>query len=406
MDREALVRRNLQMAAAFHQPPAQHRLRHYLIEAVASFPFAPLNLGWNRILFIKPDHIGDMLLAIPAIRALKNARPYTEVHVLAGPWAASVLANYPEIDLVLTMSFPGFDRNASSKNALSPYFQLLRVSRQLRRIGYGSAVIMRHDHWWGAMLAHVAGIRERIGYDLPDVAPFLTVAHPYHHEHVVRQGMRLVEKWTGSLSDEDIPFDFPVYDDDLQFIDTYLNELDVDKNQRIIAIHPGTGTWAKLWETEKWAKVADTLTEQMNARIVFTGTDHERWLIGQIQSRMQHRSYTTAGDLRLEQLAALYQRAYVVLGPDSGPMHLAASVDTPTVVLYGPADPVEFGPFGDPRKHAVLTSSIGCRPCRVLEWGDDDPVNHPCMREITVGQVLEAARKVTNFSEDAEANLG
>ena len=90
------------------------------------------------------------------------------------------------------------------------------------------------------------------------------------------------------------------------------------------------------------------------------------------------------------------ERAKVVLGPDSGPMHLAAAVGTPTVALFGPADPLEFAPWGSKDKHIVLTSPIGCRPCRVLDWGDDMAKYHPCVNDITIGQVLEAARTVFN----------
>ena len=74
-------------------------------------------------------------------------------------------------------------------------------------------------------------------------------------------------------------------------------------------------------------------------------------------------------------------------------LNLAVAVGTPTVALFGPADPVEFGSWGSPEKHIMLWSSIGCRPCRVLDWGSDAPKNHPCVREIPVGRVLDAARR-------------
>lgn len=393
MDREALVRRNRQMAEAFHQQPLRHRLRHGFIHGVSRFPFAPLNRGWNRILFIKPDHMGDMLLATPAMRALKAARPYSEIHVLANSASAQLLANYPEVDLVLTANFPGFERNTDKSAIYSPYTHLIRVSRQLRHIGYGTAIVMRPDHWWGAMLAHVAGIRQRIGYNLPDVEPFLTQAIEHRHEHVIRQNMRLVEQWTGHVPDTEIEYTFMVYDDDAESINTYLGTFGINSEDRILCIHPGSGAWVKQWDEDKWATVADTLIDQLDAQVVFTGSDSERAMIARIQNRMTHHSTTSAGDLDIGQLAALYDRALVVLGPDSGPMHLAAAVGTGTVTLFGPADPVEFGIWGSTDKHYVLTTPIGCRPCRVLDWGDDAPENHPCVREIPVGQVLESARR-------------
>lgn len=396
MARESLIRRNQQMAAAFHSRPMRHQLRHRLLNVIAKFRFTPSPIRGRRVLFIKPDHLGDMLLATPAIRAFKEARPHVEVHVLAGAWAAHILAAYPEIDRVLTIPFPGFDRNDDSQNPLAPYLQLIRVSRQLRQIGYSSAVILRPDHWWGAMLVHVAGIKERIGYQLEDVTPFLTRAVPHRHEHVIRQNLRLVEHWTGIIEDDEVPYTLPVYEDDRDFVNEYLLRCGVKANQTVICIHPGSGTWVKQWDNSHWAKVADTLADQMDAAIVFTGNHHELPLIGQIQNQMQHKACLTAGDMNLGQLAALYERAKVVLGCDSGPMHIAAAVHVPTVALFGPADPTEFGTWGDKNRHIVLTSHIGCRPCRVLDWGDDDPANHPCVRDITVAQVLEAARWVTS----------
>ncbi|MGJ3239015.1 MAG: glycosyltransferase family 9 protein [Anaerolineae bacterium] len=394
MDRETLVRRNKQLAEAFHQTPVQHRIRRYIIDAVSRFPFWALTKGWNRVLFIKPDHLGDMLLAIPAIRALKEARPYTEIHVLAGSWSASVLANVPEVDLVLTIDFPGFARDTEKTNYLAPYTQLMRVSRQLRQIGYGHAIIMRPDHWWGAMLAYVAGISERIGYDLENVSPFLTQALPYQHDHVIWQNLRLVQQWTGKLNEDNIPYYLDIYDEERESISAYLAQYDIGNQQAYFCIHPGSGTWVKRWKNELWAKVADTLIDQLDAEVVFTGGDGERGMIDDIQNRMEHKSTTSAGDLNIEQLGALYERARVVLGPDSGPLHLAAAVKTPTVALFGPADPLEFAPWGNKEQHMIVTSPIGCRPCRVLDWGDDAPHYHPCVHDITIGQVLEAARTV------------
>ena len=128
--------------------------------------------------------------------------------------------------------------------------------------------------------------------------------------------------------------------------------------------------------------------------MVFTGTAGETSLIKEIESKMKADAYSIAGSTSIGQLAALHQRSLAVLGPDSGAMHLAAAVGGPTVALFGPADPVEFAPWGDRRRHAVVTASIGCRPCRILDWGDDKSEYHPCVRDITVDQVLGATERV------------
>jgi lipopolysaccharide heptosyltransferase II len=382
------------MTEAFHRTPLKHHVRRLMLETVARMPF-PVRKHGNpeRILLIRPDHLGDMLLTTPAIHALRAARPKAEIHLLVGPWAAEVIASYPEVDMVVTLAFPGFSR-APKTGLRSPYQLAFTSARQISHIHYGSAVILRPDHWWGAMVAKLAGIPERIGYRMPQVTPFLTRALEHHNEHAVLQNLRLVEKWTGEIPPEQAVYRFPVESYDQVYVDGYLEEWGIGRDQPIICIHPGTGTWVKHWQEDKWAAVADTLASQLDARIVFTGGDHEVPLANRIAKHMGERACIMAGDTRVGQLAALFKRARVVLGPDSGPLHLAAAVGTPTVALYGPADPVEFGTWGNPQRHIILTSDIGCRPCRILDWGNDSPDYHPCVREITVARVLDAARRV------------
>ena len=397
MDREALVLRNRLMADAFHSTPFKHQIRRAMLATAAHVPITTHKpTSTERILLIRPDHLGDMLLTTPAVTALRAARPNAEIHMLVGPWSADVIAKYAEVNLVLTLAFPGFSR-APKTNWRSPYEMAYQTSRQLRRIGYNSAVILRPDHWWGAMVAKLAGIPERIGYEMAEVAPFLTTAIQHQHEHAVVQNLRLVESWTGAQTPEKVIYRFPVDSFDEVYVDGYLEEWGIGREQPIICIHPGTGTWVKHWQEDKWARVADTLAGQLDAKIVFTGGDHELPMVRRIVQQMEQSACVMAGDTRVGQLAALFKRARVVLGPDSGPLHLAAAVDRPTVALYGPADPVEFCPWGDPQKHFVLATDIGCRPCRVLDWGSDDPEMHPCMREIPVARVLDAARRAAQY---------
>lgn len=396
MDRDALAERNRQLAQAFHSTPMRHRFRQRMLRAAALFPFAAQHTRRFRVLFIRPDHIGDLLLATPAIRALKQAQPFAEIHVLAGPWAAPILEPIEEIDQVLTIRFPGFDREEEKHHPLAPYLYALKVSRQLRAIGYSAAVMMRPDHWWGGLLAHMAGIRERIGYALPDVAPFLTRALPYQMEHVVRQNLRLVQHWTGRIEDNAVPYTLKPDAATDAALDDWAQVRRVALSRPLVCVHPGAGTRYKQWESSRWAQVADALHEQTGAAIVFTGSRGEAPLVAQIVALARHTHHSAAGELSLMQVAALYRRASLAIGCDSGPMHIAAAVGTPTVTLFGPASPAEFAPWGDKRQHIVLASPIACRPCRVLDWGDDDPALHPCLRDIGIGEVLDAARTLLN----------
>lgn len=394
-DREALVLRNRTMAEAFHQTSLKHRVRRAALNNLARLPM-PRQRGEpkTRILIIRPDHLGDLILIIPALHALREALPTHEIHALVGPWSGEVLATNDDVDLILTLPFPGFSRTPKN-NWRSPYELAFQTAGKLRRIGYDAALILRPDHWWGALLAHLAGIPRRIGYDQVDVAPFLTDTLPIQSEHAVIQNARLVERLTDAPLDHNaLSLTFPIRETDTYWVQGYFEGWGIDTHKKVVAIHPGSGTWVKRWEEAHWATVADALHEQLDTQIIFTGSDHELPMISQIITQMRHTPALLVGDASIGQLAALYARCTAVLGPDSGPLHLASAVKTPTITLFGPADPLEFGTWGSADQHLMLTSSIGCRPCRVIDWGTDDPANHPCVRDITVDRVLEAARRL------------
>ncbi|MCY4070307.1 MAG: lipopolysaccharide heptosyltransferase II [Chloroflexi bacterium] len=393
MDKETLAVRNLNKARTLHQPSALHAVRNLFLSCLAKMPIPPQRARSNRILVIRPDHLGDVLLMTPALQFIKRERPETELHVICGAWAAELLARFDEVDVVLTLEFPGFQRGGRSARG-NPYLRALDSARMLRRIAYDSALIMRPDHWWGAMLAFLAGIQERVGYDYASVAPFLTGRSPHQHEHAVLQNLHLVEFWLGVAHGREIELTLAVNPADAATADQLLSDRGIDVAKPIVCIHPGSGMPSKLWQPDKWAEAADQVARLYKAAIVFTGSSPEKALIDDIAGRMKAKSCSVTGETSATQLAALYRRAWAVLGPDSGAMHVAAAVHTPTVTLFGPADPIEFAPWGDDRKHAAITSTIACRPCRILDWRDDSPEYHPCVRDISVSQVLEELQRV------------
>ena len=145
---------------------------------------------------------------------------------------------------------------------------------------------------------------------------------------------------------------------------------------------------------EAWAQVADAIADRWQARIVITGGRDELDLAWSVYARMYSDAIVAAGDTTLGQLAALFERCRLVMGPDCGPLHLALATGTPTVHLHGPVDPRKFGPWGDPEKHLVLTSDRECIPCNRLDYSFQELPSHPCVREITTEAVLGAADRL------------
>jgi heptosyltransferase-2/heptosyltransferase-3 len=249
------------------------------------------------------------------------------------------------------------------------------------------------------MLAWMAGIPNRVGYAMPDVAPFLTTAFPPPNqgEHVVMHSARLLERWIGRAVPTALKLTYPIQPNDAERVAYLLSKGGITPEKKIVVIHPGAGSPIKRWTAESWAIVAERIASKLDAAVVLTGADAERGEVAAIMDKMRNvPALSLAGETNVAELAALYSRAALVLGPDSGPLHLAVAVGTPTVHLYGPADPARFGPWGDPQRHIVLTSGIACRPCNILAWSGDRPENHPCIRDITPRQVMDAAFAALN----------
>ncbi len=382
-----------------------HRMRRLALAGAADIlRRAPIRRtfaegGRLRVLLIRPDHLGDVLLMTPALAPLRAAWPNAHITCLVGPWGEAVARRNPHVDAVLTLPFPGFTRQPKA-SAWAPY-AMARSQAQRLRGQFDIAVVLRFDHWWGALLAALAEIPLRVGYDVPDVAPFLTTRVPYTPDaHATVLNLALVETLTGRpIAVDPIawPMEFPVTAAERADADAWLAEQGVDAGERLVVMHPGAGADVKLWTNENWAAVGDALAVS-GMRIVLTGSAGEARLAADIGARMVYPAIDVAGATPLPRLAALLQRCDVVLGPDAGILHLATAVGTPTVRLYGPVDPRKFGPWGDPARHRVVVAEppLACQFCDRLDYPPADLPLHPCVRWITVAQVLAAARAVRN----------
>jgi lipopolysaccharide heptosyltransferase II len=349
-----------------------------------------------RILVIRPDHLGDQLFTTPALRVLREQAPDARITALIGPWGVPALRHYPHVSEILTLPFPGFTKKAKP-SPWQPYTLLHRWAKRLRG-RYDLAVVLRFDHWWGALLAYLARIPLRVGYTVPEVAPFLSHAAPYiARRHQVIQNLKLLD-WdevsshpSGNIHDEATPLDCPLEFHTPEKAAIWSTELLGDAHP--IAIHPGAGAAIKLWRVDGWVTVADTLSRATGSKIILTGTQAEYPLCAEIAEKMEAEASVLAGKTALDQLAAVLSQCRLVLGLDSGPMHLAVATGTPTVHLYGPVNAETFGPWGSRNRHRVVVSAWPCIPCDRLDYGPNELANHPCVREISADAVLAAAQQ-------------
>ncbi|MDP2662191.1 MAG: glycosyltransferase family 9 protein [Dehalococcoidia bacterium] len=385
----------------------KERLRLAILKRAPTFsprpPEAPEDSQPTKILVIRPDHLGDMILSFPAFRLLRTAFPEARITALVGPWSRAPVSANPDIDVVETCPFPGFTRRPKGP-PWAPYVLLRQEAQRLREEGFDVALNLRPDFWWGAMLAYMAGIPRRIGYDVPECVPFLSQALPQQADrHHVEQSVNLVRVMAGEEGATFRPeLWYPVGPDDTSFA------RDISRSWPgegpLVIIHPGSGAPVKLWTPPGFAQVADALTERYGARVVLIGGPGEEGLVLAVAHAASRRPHILMG-MTLGQIAALLEISRLAIGLDSGVMHLAVAVGTPSIHLYGPVARTTFGPWGLAEKHVVVTSNLPCIPCNRLDYRKRELARHPCVRDIPAAKVLGAAERLLGPGPSGGAEL-
>lgn len=356
-----------------------------------------------RVLLLRPDHLGDLALTTPVLDALKTYAPNAHITMMVGSWSSEVVARHPALNRLITCPFPGFRR--ATQTPLEPYIQLFRIAQQVRRGNYDIAINLRPDFWWGAALLYLAAIPRRVGYAIQPGTPFLTHAEPFHvAEHATVSNLRLISAGLQAIgkapleepyTPERYPLVFLPTEAEQTWATQRLQLAGIDTPSPLVVIHAGTGAAVKLWRTEAWTSTANTLISTCAAHIVLTGVPAERPMLEEIAQGITPAPLLIT-DATVGQLAALLQRANVVLGVDSGPLHLAVAQGTPTLQIFGPTDSHIFGPWGPAQQHIVIASTHRCPscpaiPCGRLDFRPDELPAHPCVRLVSEQQVQAAS---------------
>jgi lipopolysaccharide heptosyltransferase II len=347
----------------------------------------------RRVLLLRPDHIGDVLLTAPAVALLRTSLPSAHLSYAVGPWSREAAEHGPPVDDLLVVPFPGFTRHPASLQA--PYTLLAREATRLRRERYDVAVILRPDHWWGALLALAAGIPVRVGGDTPETTRLLTHARARKPgEHWAEQALSLAHLTlevcgvSPAQLNEVRPFTISGLARTEAAAIWKRHALD---SRQVVAMQPSAGAPLKSWPVANWVKLADRCIELKLAVLLMGGPD-DAPLLNTITQRMAHPASARLCGQSLDLSAALYARCRLLIGLDGGAAHLAAAVGTPTVRLYGPTSTEVFGPWPhSDDQRALLTDTLDCVPCGRLEAPPCGAVRLPaCLLALGVDDVMKA----------------
>lgn len=364
-----------------HPPPLVAKRRDYLLSRVLSalrtgydlFQRAPtLPIKPRRIVVLKSCCLGDVLCATPLLAALRC--DYPEVHIVAGVgrWSQAALAHNPDLDGLLDLESVGLGRWRPL-----PY---LRVLRRLRAGRFDLAIVLDRSPLM-TVLPWLAGIPLRAGIDSAGRGFALNMRTPWDRvEHEAELFLRIGRSL--GLDTVGAAMRFCPSADDRQWA-ANLWQHEALHGQRVVVLFPGGGRNPgmtfdlKRWPAERYAMVADYLTTEQHCTLIVAGNTDDAAVCQHIVTTASGRVLNLCGRTTLGQLAALYERANLYLGNDTGPMHLAAAVGLPVLAIFGPTDPAVYAPWlaarevlYDPvsqRTDAITVEQVIAAALRLLE---------------------------------------
>jgi len=342
----------------------------------------------RSILVRSTNWIGDVVMISPALFALRARFPSARIEVVALPHLTECFAGNPAVDEVIP-----FDRRGRDRGALG----LLRFARKLRARKYDLAVLFQKAIG-AALMAKLAGVPLRVGIAADRRAWLLTHAVPLTQELARKHQLDLfseVARAAGCESVERRPF-FPVSEEAKRFAGEFLEREKAGRFSFLIALHVGASKKPRAWHLERFIEAVLRIAEPAGAGVLLLGGGGEAAEMSRAAAMLEGRAINACGRTTIPQMAALISRSRLLLGNDSGPMHLAGALGVPVVAIFGPGDPVRTSPVysATPAPVALISRRYPCAPCRQDFFREcyPSPAGKPmCLESIGVDEVVTAA---------------
>jgi lipopolysaccharide heptosyltransferase II len=346
----------------------------------------------RRVLCVRLDTLGDVLMTGPAMRALRESGAEPHVTLLTSPPGAAIAELMPEVDETIEYEAPWMKRGQGDADADADRAMI----GMLRARGFDAAVIFTvctQSALPAALMCRLADVPLRLAHSREKPYGLLTdhiadagPREPARHE--VRRQLDLVASVGAATADERLAVEVPAGARDEAA--TLLHGLGVETGRPWAAVHPGASAPSRRYPPELWAAVCRGLAEN-GVQVVLTGDAAEVTLAGDVLRAADLEGHSLAGRLGLGTLAALLDAAPVLVAGNTGPVHLAAAVGTPVVDVYALTNP-QHTPWRVPSR--VLSYDVPCRWClgSVCREG-----HHMCLRGVEPAQVVSAAIELGRF---------
>ncbi len=344
----------------------------------------------RRILAVRLDNLGDVLVTTPALRAIKESLPGAALTLLASPVGAQAGRLCPHVDDVIVYEAPWVDPWQTLPHD-SGREQAMIARLRARR--FDAAIIFtsfRQSALPAAYLCYLADVPLRLAASVDGPGSLLTTRHkhPERPMHEVERGLDLVG--AVGLRTETTDLGLAVPPTARARVTKLLAAHRVPSRRPLVVVHPGCSMPARTYPWELYAEVVERLVARLGAMVALTGTADERPLVDRIRARLRpatrRATLALAGPLPFATFCALVAAADLAVTNNTGPMHVAAAVKTPVVALFALTNPPEqWGPWRVP--HRQLYADVPCRLC----YSRVCPVGHECLRGVAPAMVVDAA---------------
>lgn len=347
----------------------------------------------RRVLAVRLDNLGDVLVTTPALHAIKQALPGCHLTLLASPIGAQVGRLNPDVDAVIVYQAPWMDPWHTLPQDSAREQEMIA---QIKAGQYDAAIIFtsfRQSALPAAYLCYLADIPLRAAASIDGPGSLLTTRHkhPDRLMHEVEHGLDLVAALGMTTDERDLVLRVP--EDARSALSHRLAQSGIDHTRPLLVVHPGCTMPARTYPWEQFVEVIDLVVAELGAAVVLTGAPDERDLVDRIHAQLtpsaQAATRRYAGTLSFAEFCALIACADLTITNNTGPMHIAAAVHTPVVALFALTNPPEqWGPWRVP--HRQMYHDVPCRIC----YSRICPYTHDCLRLVTAPMVIAAAQEL------------
>jgi len=336
--------------------------------------------GQVRILIIKVSALGDVILSLPSLRAIREKYPKAVIKVLVGLGAKDILKNCPYIDDIIVCDFAKRDRGLSG---------LWRLARLLKNEDFDVVVDFQNNKK-SHLLAFFSCAALRYGYDNGKYSFLLNrkIKDPKDPMDPVEHQMRVLALMGIYNVDKNLAL-FP-NEDDAVWVEKFLGDNWIKPSSPFVCINlESSPKWvSKRWPVDYFVEFAERLAKEESMRVIVIGKDaQDDWNI-EFMEEAKCKPISSIGKTNVGQVMALVKRCSVLVTADSAPMHMASGLNTPFVALFGPTDPKRHVPEGG--RYKVLCKKTKCHPC----YKQSCHKRNRCMDQISPDEVFDAVREL------------